>query len=172
MALPRVVATAQLPQAIAQNQAGHSGAAIVGPALGTWLMQHGGRALPFVGDAVGHLVSAWCVWRLRTPLAAAAATGPRDLRAEMMVGLRWVWQQPLVRRIAAITSLSNFVMAAVPLLVIVLAQAQHASEAQIGLVFSASGAGGLSGALAGGWFARRFTFGQVIAGVLAVQALM
>jgi len=174
-ALPRVVATVQLPQAIAQNQAGHSGAAIAGPALGTWLLQHGGRSLPFGVDMLGHLVSAWCVWRLRTPLAAApaqAATGPRRLGAEMAVGLRWVWQQPLVRRIAGLTSLSNFVMAAVPLLVIVLAKNQGATEAQIGLVFSASGAGGLAGALAGGWFARRFSFGQVVIGVLLVQAAM
>ena len=171
-ALPKVVAPSQLPQAIAQNQAGHSGAAIVGPALGTWLLQHGGRSLPFVADALGHLVSAWCVWRLRTPLASAPATGPRSLRAEMAVGLRWLWQQPLVRRIAGLTCLSNFVMAAVPLLVIVLAKGQGASEAQIGLAFSASGAGGLLGALAGGWFARRFSFGQVIVGTLAVQAAM
>lgn len=172
-ALPRVVATAQLPQAIAQNQAAHSGAAIAGPALGTWMLQQGGRSLPFAADALGHLVSAWCVWRLRTPLASAQpADAPRNLRAEMAVGLRWLWQQPLVRRIAVITSLSNFVMAAAPLLVIVLAKDFGASEAQIGLVFSAGGLGGLLGALAGGWFARRFSFGQVIAGVLAVQALM
>ena len=178
-ALPKVVAPSQLPQAIAQNQAGHSGAAIAGPALGTWLLQvggqSGGRALPFGIDALGHLASAWCIWKLRTPLAAApldAAAGPRSLRAEMAVGLRWLWQQPLVRRIAGLTCLSNFVMAAVPLLVIVLAKGQGASEAQIGLAFSASGAGGLLGALAGGWFARRFSFGQVIVGTLAVQAAM
>ena len=54
-ALPRVVATVQLPQAIAQNQAGHSGAAIAGPALGTWLLQHGGRALPFASTR-------WATW--------------------------------------------------------------------------------------------------------------
>jgi MFS family permease len=172
-ALPRVVDKAQLPQAIAQNQAGHSGAAIAGPALGTWLLQHGGRWLPFGADALGHLVSAWCIWRLRTPLASAQPSdAPRDLRAEMAVGLRWLWHQPLVRRIAVVTSLSNFVAAAVPLLVIVLAKARGDSEAQIGLVFSAGGLGGLLGALAGGWFARRFSFGQVIAGTLAVQALL
>ena len=45
-ALPRVVATAQLPQATAQNQAGYAGAAIVGPALGSWLFQRVGRAWP------------------------------------------------------------------------------------------------------------------------------
>lgn len=174
-ALPRVVATAQLPQAIAQNQAGHAGAAIAGPALGTWLMQHGGRALPFGIDALGHLASAWCIWTLRTPLAAVPLTptaGRRSLRAEMAVGLRWLWRQPLVRRIAGLTCLSNFVMAAVPLLAIVLAKGQGATEAQIGLIFSASGAGGLLGALAGGWFARRFSFGQVIVGMLALQAAM
>ena len=149
--------------------------AIAGQAVGAWLLQHGGRALPFGMDALGHLASAWCIWRLRTPLAAAPAdpaAGPRSLRAEMAVGLRWLWQQPLVRRIAGLTCLSNFVMAAVPLLVIVLAKAQGATEAQIGLVFSASGAGGLLGALAGGWFARRFSFGQVIVGTLVVQAAM
>ncbi len=174
-ALPRVVATAQLPQAVAQNQAGHSAAAIAGPALGTWLMQHGGRALPFGVDALGHLVSAWCVARLRTPLAAHPpdpAAGPRSLRAEMAVGLRWLWQQPLVRRIAGLTCLSNFVMAAAPLMVIVLAKELGASEAQIGLVFSAGGVGGLLGALTGGWIAQRFSFGQVIVGTLALQAAM
>ena len=35
-ALPKVVARAQLADAIGQNQAAHSGASIAGPALGTW----------------------------------------------------------------------------------------------------------------------------------------
>lgn len=171
-ALPKVVATAQLPHAIGQNQAGHSGAAIAGPALGTWLLQQFGRPWPFAVDAVSYLVSAVAIWRLRTPLTAAPVAVPRNLRAEMMVGLRWLWQQPLVRHMAAITCLSNFVSAAVPLLLIVLARERGASEAQIGLVFSAAGVGGLLGALSGSWFARRFSFGQVIAGTLAVQAAM
>lgn len=84
--------------------------------------QHGGRPLPFAIDAPGHPASAWCIWTLRTPLAAApldAAAGPRSLRAEMAVGLRRLWQQPLVRRIAGLTCLSNFMLAAVPLLLIV-----------------------------------------------------
>jgi predicted MFS family arabinose efflux permease len=171
-ALPKVVATAQLPQAIAQNQAGHSAAAIAGPALGSWLYQHLGRSLPFVLDALSYLASALTIWRLRTPLAAVPASAPRNLRAEMMVGLRWLWGQALVRRMAVVTCLSNFVSAAPPLLLIVLAKAQGAGEAQIGLVFSAGGVGGLLGALAGGWVSRRFSFGAVIVGTLALQALL
>jgi predicted MFS family arabinose efflux permease len=171
-ALPKVVATAQLPQAIAQNQAGHSAAGIAGPALGSWLYQALGRSLPFVVDALTYLVSAWAIWRLRTPLAATPNPAPRHLRAEMAVGLRWVWDQWLVRHMAVITSLSNFVSAALPLLLIVIAKAQGASEAQLGLLFSAGGVGGLLGAVAGGWVARRFSFGAVITGTLGVQAAL
>jgi predicted MFS family arabinose efflux permease len=171
-ALPKVVARAQLPQAIGQNQAGHSAAGIAGPALGSWLYQALGRALPFVVDALTYGVSAWAIWRLRTPLAATPNPEPRKLRAEMAVGLRWVWGQPLVRHMAIVTSLSNFVSAAWPLLLIVIAKGQGASESQIGLVFSAGGVGGLLGALAGGWVARRFSFGAVITCTLAVQAVL
>ena len=145
-ALPKVVDKGQLPQAIAQNQAGHSGAP-PSPAR-HWApgcCRSAGRVAagrcPSCVDALGHLASAWCVWKLRTPLGRGAG-GPggrpaQPAQAEMAVGLRWLWQQPLVRRIAGLTCLSNFVMAAVPLLVIVLAKAQGASEAQIGLAFSA-----------------------------------
>lgn len=171
-ALPRVVDRSQLPQAVAQNHAAYAGAGIAGPALGTWLLQHAGRALPFGVDAIGHAISALCLWRLRTPLDAVPSSAPRNLSAEIMVGVRWLWDQPLVRRIAAITSCSNFVMAAVPLLLIVLGKRLEASEAQIGLVFSAGGIGGLLGAALGGWFARRFAFGTVITATLALQALM
>lgn len=171
-ALPKVVATAQLPQAIAQNQAGHSAAGIAGPALGSWLYQALGRSLPFVVDAVSYLVSAWAIWRLRTPLTASPNPAPSNLRAEIAVGLRWVWDQLLVRHMAGVTCLSNFVSAALPLLLIVIAKAQGASEAQIGLVFSAGGVGGLLGALAGGWVARRFSFGAVITATLGVQAAL
>ncbi len=80
--LPKVVATAQLADAIGQNQAAHSGATIAGPALGTWLLQHAGPAMPFGVNALGHVHSALCLWPLCTPLAAAppaahAAFAPR-----------------------------------------------------------------------------------------------
>lgn len=170
--MPRLVDRSQLPQAVGQNQAGHAAATIAGPALGTALYQHLGRSLPFVVDAASYLVSALAILRLRA-LPATPPTGlPPDLRAEMMVGLRWVWTQPLVRRMAVVTCLSNFVGAALPLLLIVVAKAQGADAADIGLVFSVVGLGGLLGALAGGWLARRFSFGSLIIGTLAVQAAL
>ncbi len=170
-ALPRVVPAGQLPQAAAQNQVGFAGAAIAGPALGTWLFGTLGHGLPFAVNAAGFALSATLLWRLRTRFDRIDAPPSRNLRAEIAEGLRWLWQERLVRDMALITGVSNFIQAAMPLLMIVLAKRQGASEAEIGLIFSLAGAGGMFGALVGGWVRRRFSFGQVIIGTLALQAL-
>ena len=171
-ALPRVVAIAQLPQATGQNQAGFGAAAVVGPALGAWLMQAAGRAWPFVLDAVCHLAGLLALWRMRTPFEPRPSTRPANLRAEMAEGLRWLWRERLVRDMALITGALNAVQAAVPLLLIVLAKQTGAGEAQTGLLFSIGGAGAILGAVIGPAVQRRFGFGPVIIGTLVIQALL
>ena len=170
--LPRVVAKLQLPQAVAQNQVGFASAAIAGPALGTWLYQSFGRALPFVVDAASYLGSAWALWRMRSDFSPAPNSAPLHLKREVMVGLRWVWGERLVRDLAFLTGSSNFVHAALPLLLIVMAQAQGASASQIGLIFSTAGVGGVLGGLAGPWVQRRFHFGHILFGTLMLEAVV
>ena len=171
-ALPRVVATVQLPQAVAQNQVGFAAASIAGPAIGTWLYAVLGKGWPFAVNALCFAVSATAIWRLRARFDPAPAAGHPDLRREIAEGLRWLWNDRLVRRMALITGVSNGVQAAIPLLLIVLAQSRGASESQIGLIFSQAGVGGMVGALVGGLAQRRFSFGTVIVGTLVVQALL
>lgn len=170
-ALPRVVPTGQLPQATAQNQAGFATAAIVGPALGSWLYQVAGRGLPFVVDVLSHALGALAVWRLRGSFAPAPAASRRSLRAEVAEGLRWLWRQRVVRDMALLTCGLNFVNAALPLLLIVRGQELGASEAQIGLVFSLGGIGAIVGAALGGAIATRLSFGQAIGLSVAVKAI-
>ena len=170
-ALPRVVARAHLPQASALNQAGYSVAGIAGPALGTTLYQFS-RGLPFAADALSYAVSAFTLWRLRGDFSAAPSSAPRHLGAEVMTGLRWLWRERIVRRMAMLTGGMNFVEASVPLLLIVTAQQMGASAVEIGLIFSAAGIGGVLGAWVGGRIQRRFSFGQVIIGVVLLQALL
>ncbi len=170
-ALPRVVARAHLPQASALNQAGYSVAGIAGPALGTTLYQFS-RGLPFAADALSYAVSAFTLWRLSGDFSAAPASGPRHLGAEIMTGLRWLWREKIVRRMAMLTGGMNFVEASVPLLLIVTAQQMGASAVEIGLIFSAGGIGGVLGAWLGGRIQRYFSFGQVIIGVVVLQALL
>jgi predicted MFS family arabinose efflux permease len=169
-ALPRVVSAGQLHQATAQNQAGFAAAMVAGPALGSWLYQAVGRGFPFVVDAASHVFGAWAVWRMRTSLAPAATATRTHLRAEVAEGLRWLWQQRVVRDMALITSGVNFVHAALPLILIVRGKELGAGAAQIGLVFSLGGVGAILGAALGGAAARRLSFGQAIVGSVAVQA--
>jgi predicted MFS family arabinose efflux permease len=72
---------------------------------------------------------------------------------------------------ALLTGGVNLLSAAMPLITIVLAKELGASDAQIGLIFSIGGIGGIVGSLVGGRIQRRFTFGQVIIGCIWLWTL-
>ncbi|MGZ5572593.1 MAG: MFS transporter [Usitatibacter sp.] len=171
-ALPRVVPALQLPQASAQNEAGFGIANIVGPSLGTVLYQALGHAAPFVANTVTYIVSFLSLARIKAQLHTPRDTVTHDLRKEVAEGLRWMWANPLIRYMAFLTGGFNLINAAVPLVIIVLAKEMGANDAAIGVIFSASGVGGIVGSLVGGRIQRRFTFGQVIVAVTWLEALL
>jgi len=171
-ALPRVVPTAQLPQAAAQNEAAFGAAHIVGPSFGTLLYQTLGRAAPFVGDAVSYLVSVFSLVLIRTDFRAAKLPAAMNLRAEILEGLHWLWRQPLIRYMAFLTGSINFVNAATGLIIIVLAQQLGARPVDIGLIFSIGGIGGVLGSLIGGQVQKRFSFRQVIVFAVWLDAVV
>ncbi len=171
-ALPRVVTKPQLPAAAAQNEAGFGIAAILGPSFGTFLYQTFGRGVPFIADAISYAVSVVSLSFIRTPFQQERSLERRDLRQEIAEGLSWLWHQPLIRYIAALTGGYNFVFAAFPLMIIVLAKRLGAQDAQIGLIFSIGGVGGILGSLLGGQIQRRFSFGQVIISVTWLVAIL
>lgn len=171
--LARVVEKVDLARATAQNEAAFAAAQIAGPSLGTLLFQTLGRAAPFIANALSFMVSALALWKIRTSFRGTPPSGPpRALRHEIAEGLRWLWQQPLIRYMAGLTGAMNFVGAATPLLLIVLAKQLGASDVDVGLVFSIGGVGGVIGSLIGGRVQRRFSFGQVVCGVSWALALL
>lgn len=169
-ALPRVVPTAQLPQAAAQNEAGFGAANIVGPSFGTTLFQLFGRAAPFVADAATYAISVATLLGIRARFERERPAVRRELRHEVAEGLRWLWATPLIRFMALLTGGINLVNAAIPLLLIVRAKELGAGDAQIGVIFSLAGIGGIVGSLIGGRIQRRFRFGQVIVACTALAA--
>jgi len=171
-ALPRVVIKEQLPEAAAQNEAAFGTAAIVGPSLGTLLYQTLGRGAPFIADAVSYAVSVVSLSFIKTRFQQDRAPVEHNLRQEIAEGLNWLWHQPLIRYMAFLTGGYNMVGAATPLIIIVLAKKMGALDAQIGLIFSIAGVGGIIGSLIGGQIQRRFTFGQVIISVTWAQAFL
>jgi predicted MFS family arabinose efflux permease len=168
-ALRRVLASADLPRATAQNEAAFGAMQIAGPSLGTLLFQTLGRGAPFIADALSFIVSMLSLIFIRTEFKVSQHAERRSLRAEIAEGLRWLWHKPLIRYMAVLTGSMNFVSAATPLLLIVLAKQMGASNVDIGLVFSI---GGIAGSLIGGRIQRRFSFGQVIVAVVWTQALL
>ena len=148
-------------------------AQIVGPSFGTLLFQTLGRASPFVADAVSYLVSVASLASIHTSFRAAPApVVARSLTAEIAEGLRWLWQQRLIRYMAFLTGSINLVNAGTALIVIVLAQEMGARPVEIGLIFSIGGVGGVLGSLVGGQVQKRFSFGQAIIALMWLTALL
>ncbi len=171
-ALSRVVVKEQLGGAAAQNEAGFGAAAIVGPSFGTFLYQTFGRGVPFIADAISYFVSVASLSFIETTFQSERAAAARNLRAEIAEGLSWLWRKPLIRFMAFLTGGTNFIGAAMPLMIIVLAKKMGAHDAQIGLIFSIGGVGAIVGSLIGGQIQKRFSFGRVIIAVMWIQALL
>jgi predicted MFS family arabinose efflux permease len=86
--------------------------------------------------------------------------------------MRWLWHKPVIRYMAFLTGGYNLVNAAAPLLLIVLGKQLGASDAEVGLIFSIGGIGGIVGSIMGGGIQRRFTFGQVIVALVWMNAAL
>jgi len=170
-ALPRVVEKEQLPQASALNEAGFGITNIVGPSFGTVIYQAFGRAVPFVSNVLTYAISAIALARIKAPFHTRREAVEHDLPKEVAEGLRWMWDNPLIRYMALLTGGLNLINAASPLLIIVLAKNMGASDGEIGVIFSAAGIGGIIGSLVGGGLQRRYRFGHVIIFVTWLETL-
>lgn len=164
--LTNVVAKAQLPEAMGRYQATEGVMLLIGPLLGGILYSIA-NVLPFFMDAMSYVVSAVSLCFIATSFQKEhLTTTPKHLGADIIEGLVWLWQQPLILFLAVLSGGVNVFLASFPLIVIVLAQQQHASPFTIGLIFAIGGCGGIAGALLGGVIKKRFRFGQVIGGIL------
>lgn len=162
VAVTRVVPKEQLPQATGQNEAAFGVISITAPTLGTFLYGTLGRAVPFLFDAVSYTVSVVSLFFIRTPFQAQRVVTTRNLRREMAEGLRWLWNQPVIRYLAFLAGGINLAATSVPLIAIVVAKQMGAADSQIGLIFSIAGIGGILGSVIGSQVQRHLTFGQAI----------
>ncbi len=169
--LPHVVARRQLPAAVAQNQASDGITLLLGPPLGGILYSLSSM-LPFLADAVSYIVSVLSLHFIRTKFQKERTAEPRKLHREVVVGLKWLWHQPLIRFMALLSCGINLAIAGSSLIVIVLAQHQHASSITIGLIFAIGGIGSIIGSLLATFIQKRFSFGQAIISLLWLLALL
>ncbi len=170
--LPRVVSQAQLPAAVARNEATANASYLLGPLLGGALYTVS-SVLPFLADAISYAASVISLLFIRGAFQGERPVGARrPLRAEVMDGLRWLWRHPVVRFIAILTGGGWLVESGYILVIIRLATRQHASPAVIGAIFALGGVGGVVGAALAGVAQRHFSFRQIVLGVHWIWALL
>jgi MFS family permease len=147
--IPSLVRRDQIAEANGKLQSTEQLAGLAGPAFGGWLV--GLVAAPFaILITVGTYLSSFVALlftkdheKLRAP------EDHQPLVKEIGEGLRWVFGNPLLRRIVGTTGVANFFgMASATLLPIFALRELGISPAAFGLVFTLASVGGLLGAIA------------------------
>jgi MFS family permease len=169
-ALKQVVPSAQLPTASAANQARDAAVSMGGPPLAGLLLGVG--AVPALLAAVAsYLLGALGALVLRGDFRPAPSPERTSVRADVVAGLRWVWERPELRRVMSVALLLNLGLnAAVTTLLYHLATSGE-DPARIGLVSTALGIGMLGGALVAGPLVQRLPSGWVTIAGMAMAGL-
>lgn len=151
----------QLPAAVSLNEASYSVSGLLGPSLGGALYGVQ-RMLPFIADAVSYVVSAVALLFTTIDSQPERADAPRQMRTEIKQGILWLWREPTVRFLCWVNGSVNLLYGGWTLLLISLAQRQHASSFMIGLIFATGGIGTLLGTALATPVQRRFTVGRIM----------
>lgn len=174
-AVAQVVAREQLESAVARQELVEGTTSLAGPSL-SGVLYTLGAMVPFVADGLSYLVSLVTLALIRTPFQGerlpepgSVATSPRHRRprvltgaAQLSVGVRWVWHQPFILTMTLLMGAGAFGISGDGLVIILLAQQQHASAAIIGLIFAAFGIGAIVGSLLVPRLKAHLTVGQSI----------
>ncbi|MEU5692154.1 MFS transporter [Actinosynnema sp. NPDC020468] len=143
--LPRLVPEEQLATAVAMNTARSSLGQMVGTTVGGILYALN-RWLPFLLDLLSHCVAFVALLFLRVP-PAPRRVERQHFVVEIVEGLRWAWQRREIRVTSACAVVLNLFFSAFYLVVLVLAKSRGISAAEIGVMASMLGVGGVLGAL-------------------------
>ncbi|WP_207229322.1 MFS transporter [Ktedonosporobacter rubrisoli] len=176
-ALPRVVKPAQIPQAYALDQVTEYISTLLGPNLSTLLISLArstvlGAILAYLVDSISYLISVISLRFIRVPFQNERKQEKIHLWQDIMEGLRFLWQQPILRIMVLLTMSVNFLSVPVKLAIIVLVQNRlHLDALMLGIIISADGIGGLVGGFLAPWVKRHLRFGQIIIGSVIVWSL-
>jgi MFS family permease len=170
-ALPQIVPTEQLPQAVAQNQARQQGAGVVAQPLGGFLFTLG-HSVPFVFDAASYVASFVSLLFVRPPFQELRERSTARLRTEIAEGVVWLWRERFLRASFGLIAGTNFAHAALPLALIVRARNLGASATFVGLMLALFSAGAIVGSLIAPWVQRSVPPSVLIIGSVWLWALL
>jgi len=168
-ALRSVVATEQLPTALAAEQARYSTVTIVAPPLGGSLFGIG-RAFPFVAGAVSPAFSLATLLAIRTPFQEVRERDEAPLREQLAEGFRFLWNRPFLRTCALMFTWTNLAFEGTFLIVIVVARHQGFSGGKIGAIIAVLGVCSLVGSALSPRLQKLLSMRAIVLGSLWLEA--
>jgi MFS family permease len=173
-AIPSLVRGDDLVAANGQIQASYSAASIIGPLLASPLLLLFSPATALTLNALTYLLSAVALVLIRRSFNAdLARRAAPNLRRDIAEGLRYVFGHPVLRAISLMMLLINFIAITQNAQLVLFAKERlAASDAQVGLFYSAGSAGVVVLSLAAGFLRRRWSFSRVALGTLMLTGLL
>ena len=144
----------------------------VGPSLGGFLFATA-AALPFLLGAGGLAAAAALIVALRGSfrVAPAADAPPPNLRAEVVEGIRWLWDHRLLRTLTLALGLLNLTLVAqVSVMVLYSEERLRLGPVGYGMLVTTYGLGGLLGSVVAGRVIRRLGAGPVLRLAVLIEA--
>lgn len=170
-ALVRVVTPEQLPAAITRGHAMVGISGILGPPIGG-VLYGVRRSLPFLVDAISYTASVLSLLCIRTEFQGERTDRPAALHREILEGLRWIARRPPIWFSGLIMATNGMIFTGLGLILIVLARDHGASAGSIGVMFAIASIGGTAGSFSAGPAMRRFSFPQILLGLVWLNVLL
>ena len=146
--VPSLVDGGQIAEANGKLESTSQLAGLTGPALAGWVVGLVSAPFAILATAVTYLCSLIALVFVRDREVPRPREEHAPLRTEIAEGLRWVFGNPLLRRIVASTTLSNafsaFVFTLLPILIL---RILGFSAQAMGMLLTIQALGGLAGAL-------------------------
>lgn len=150
---PSLVPREDLPAAISVNSFQFTTAMFIGPALAGFLIAHGGVGLAFVANAASYLPFYIMLYVIKLPDRAPRTNVDRGIIADVVDGVQYVARHPGIGPVLLVTLLLSILVRPLPDLVPgFIDDVFRAGPAELGMVMSAFGLGGMMGSL---WMANR-----------------
>lgn len=154
--LPAIVDAEHLLSGNSRLQAGQTAAQTGGPATGGALVQLIGAPLTLLVDVFSYVFSALCLKAVRKREEALAEVRGERMIPQIREGLRYVFDDPVIRPLMLVAAGLNLLGAAFDtLLVPFLLRTVGVVPGLIGVLLALGGLGGVLGAAYGGFFATR-----------------
>jgi MFS family permease len=173
-AVPNLARGGDLTRFNGRVQSSYSIAAVAGPLLAGVLVSVVSPPVVIALDAVSFVISAWTIAAIRTGFNAAAPEPARtSVLEDIRAGLRYVLGQPVLRNIAIMMALVNFLAVTANAQLVLFASRQlHASRTEIAWLYAAESLGMAVCALAVAPLRRRLSFAAVALGALALDGAL